>query len=109
MRKNKLDQLDQVIYHHVKERIKIMRSYSVYEAKTQLSRVLSHVKRGMEIVVTERGTPIARVVPLLQDDSFEERIRHLMSTGALIPAKRKKLPRGRNRPGGLARFLRERE
>ena len=33
----------------------------VYEAKTNLSKVLRRVKRGEECVITERGQPIARM------------------------------------------------
>jgi prevent-host-death family protein len=36
---------------------------NVYEAKTQLSRLLEQVERGEEVVVARAGRPIARLVP----------------------------------------------
>ena len=41
-----------------------MRSVSVAEAKAHLSELLDAVERGEELVITRRGTPIARVSPL---------------------------------------------
>lgn len=34
-----------------------------FEAKTNLSKLLSRVKKGEEVVITLRGKPIARLVP----------------------------------------------
>ncbi len=36
---------------------------NVYQAKTQLSRLLAQVEAGAEIVIARRGNPIARLVP----------------------------------------------
>ena len=41
-----------------------MESINVYEAKTQLSRLLERVEAGEEIVIARAGTPVARLVPL---------------------------------------------
>lgn len=38
-------------------------SYGVYDAKTQLPRLLARVEAGEEIVLCRRGRPIARLVP----------------------------------------------
>ncbi len=35
-----------------------------YEAKTHLPALLAEVERGMEIVITRREKPIARLVPM---------------------------------------------
>ena len=35
----------------------------VHEAKTQLSRLLQLVQSGEEVVITSRGTEVARLVP----------------------------------------------
>ena len=40
------------------------RAASVVELKARLSEYLRLVKAGHEVVVTERGVPVARVVPL---------------------------------------------
>ncbi|MDQ4010655.1 MAG: type II toxin-antitoxin system Phd/YefM family antitoxin [Actinomycetota bacterium] len=37
---------------------------NVYEAKTQLSKLLEQVEAGDEIVIARNGRPIARLVPL---------------------------------------------
>ena len=36
---------------------------NLYEAKTQLSRLLDRVERGEEVVLARAGRPIARLVP----------------------------------------------
>jgi prevent-host-death family protein len=36
---------------------------NVYEAKTQLSRLLEQVENGDEVIVARAGRPIARLVP----------------------------------------------
>lgn len=41
-----------------------METVNVHEAKTQLSRLLSRVEKGEEIVIANRGVPIAKLVPL---------------------------------------------
>jgi len=37
---------------------------SVYEAKTQLSSLLEKVASGDEVVITNRGNPVAELVPV---------------------------------------------
>jgi prevent-host-death family protein len=37
---------------------------NVYEAKTQLSKLLEQVEAGDEIVIARNGRPVARLVPL---------------------------------------------
>ena len=44
-------------------RMKTPRSVNVHEAKTHLSRLLTRVARGEEIVIAKAGKPIARLVP----------------------------------------------
>lgn len=41
-----------------------MYSVNVYEAKTQLSRLLERVEAGEEIVIARAGKPVARLVPV---------------------------------------------
>jgi prevent-host-death family protein len=40
-----------------------MRTAGVREARQNLSALLDEVKRGREIVITERGRPVAKLVP----------------------------------------------
>ena len=42
-----------------------MRAVGVYEAKTQLPRLLDRVRRGERITITRHGVPIAVLVPAL--------------------------------------------
>jgi prevent-host-death family protein len=39
------------------------RQVNVYEAKTQLSKLLEQVEAGEEIVIARNGKPVARLVP----------------------------------------------
>jgi prevent-host-death family protein len=40
-----------------------MRTAGVREARQNLSALLSEVRKGREIVITERGRPVAKLVP----------------------------------------------
>ncbi len=40
-------------------------SIDTYAAKTQLSRLIVRVQSGEEIIITRRGTPVARLVPVV--------------------------------------------
>lgn len=65
----------------------------VREAKARLSRLIREVQRGREWVITERGRPVARLVPIpARDLPMEERVRRLEESGLLERA------RGRSRP-----------
>jgi prevent-host-death family protein len=41
---------------------------NVYEAKTQLSRLLEQVERGEEVIVARSGRPVARLLPYVAND-----------------------------------------
>ena len=43
----------------------MQRSVSAREANQQFSRILREVEAGAEILVTRRGRPVARIVPVL--------------------------------------------
>ena len=59
-----------------------MKSAKVSELKASLSKYLARVKAGEEVIVTERGTPIAKLVPLPRDEDPEmERMRRLERQG----------------------------
>ena len=40
---------------------------NVHEAKTHLSRLLSRVEKGEEIVISRAGAPVAKLVPYPED------------------------------------------
>lgn len=63
----------------------------------------------MEVIVTERGLPVARVIPYVREETVDEKIQRMISLGTLRPRKHKGLlPVGKTRPGGLHRFLKAR-
>ncbi len=43
-----------------------MKSVSVYEAKTTLSKLLTQVEAGEEVVISRNGRPIARMTRIVQ-------------------------------------------
>ncbi len=40
-----------------------METVNIHQAKTNLSRLLSRVELGEEIIISNRGVPVARLVP----------------------------------------------
>lgn len=66
----------------------------VSELKARLSAYLARVQAGEEIVVTQRGTPIAKLVPIPRDDDPEMvRMRRLAAQG-LVTLPNRPLPEG---------------
>jgi prevent-host-death family protein len=53
----------------------------IRELKTRLSYYMRQVKAGATVVVTERGTPIGRIIP--QRPSVEERMQELVQAGLI--------------------------
>jgi prevent-host-death family protein len=60
-----------------------MRRASVSELKTSLSEFLVGVKNGEEVLVTERGRPIARLVPAFGAETRGDRKKRLIRAGIL--------------------------
>jgi prevent-host-death family protein len=56
---------------------------SVAQIKARLSEYLRQVKGGHEILITERGTPVARIVPLEDGERRETRRARLVRAGVL--------------------------
>jgi prevent-host-death family protein len=55
-----------------------MREVGVYEAKTQLPRLLEEVEGGETVTITRHGKPVARLVPVKQQRrSVEEVIKDI--------------------------------
>ncbi|HVE65792.1 MAG TPA: type II toxin-antitoxin system prevent-host-death family antitoxin [Thermoanaerobaculia bacterium] len=63
-----------------------MKKASVSELKASLSAYLVGVKRGEEVLVTERGRPIARVVPATGTEDVTDRRARLARAGVVRPA-----------------------
>jgi prevent-host-death family protein len=41
-----------------------MVSFNIYEAKTQLSKLIRQVRAGQEVIIADAGTPVAKLVPI---------------------------------------------
>ncbi len=64
----------------------MMKTASISELKANLSRYLREVRRGNEVEVLDRGTPVARLVPPAAGDDGEVRQR-LIAAGLLRPGR----------------------
>jgi prevent-host-death family protein len=87
------------------------RVYAVHEAKAKLSEILRRVKQGRSVVISERGRPIARVVPIDRSGDVEARLGEMERDGEILAARRgvdaiRPIAR---RPGALGRFLKSRD
>ncbi len=72
----------------------IMKTAAVSELKALLSKYLSQVKAGEEVVITDRGKPIAKIVPIGRADT--EIPAHLLTLerAGLARIGRNSLPKG---------------
>jgi len=71
-----------------------MRNAAISELKATLSEILTHVKAGEEVVVTERGKPIAKIMPF--SPKGERTSSHLveLARAGLIRLGSGKVPKG---------------
>jgi len=60
-----------------------MKSVNVAELKNRLSFYLSEVKAGEEIVVRDRNTPVARIVPLRDAHDSDDELLALAAQGKI--------------------------
>ncbi|MGI8909539.1 MAG: type II toxin-antitoxin system Phd/YefM family antitoxin [Rubrobacteraceae bacterium] len=91
-----------------------MESAGVAELKARLSEYLSRVKAGEEVLVTDRGRPVARLVPVgagaYPDDEVETARLRTMEREGLVRLGSGKLPEGffeKERPADPEGLLRE--
>ncbi len=66
-----------------------MRTTAISDLKARLSEHLAWVKRGEEVLVTERGRPVARIVPVGPGVAEDDRLRALVARGVLRPGKKR--------------------
>jgi prevent-host-death family protein len=62
----------------------------VRDLKNNLSRYLDRVQGGEDVIVTERGKPVARLSSI---DASTDRLAELIATGVVRPPKRSKRSR----------------
>jgi prevent-host-death family protein len=75
-----------------------MKTAGVAELKAKLSDYLKRVKAGEEVIVTERGKAIARVVPFTRSGPTPAEEEEMIRSGQLRPAKGKLPPDFWERP-----------
>lgn len=85
-----------------------MKRYSIFEAKARLSELLRLVKQGVEVIVTERGAPIAKVLRFEPEEGLVAKIASLKQQGIIWGRKSSHWPKSIKIKGALQRFLQER-
>ena len=69
-----------------------MKIAAVSELKARLSEYLNQVKAGMEVLITDRGKPVARLIPLSRPKDLKESLARMEKEG-LIRIGSGKLPK----------------
>lgn len=65
-------------------------SVGVRDAKTNLSKLLKAVKKNGEIILTDRGRPVGRIVPIETESlPLQERVMRLEDQGVILPLSKK--------------------
>jgi prevent-host-death family protein len=92
-------------------------SIGVADLKARLSAYLDQVRSGQELLITDHGRPVARLVPVRDDDDLRDaRVQRLLRAGVLaapsakVPDALLDAPPARKRVAGvLDALLQERE
>ena len=91
-----------------------MKTAAVSKLKASLSEYLTRVKAGEEVIVTERGKPIAKIIPIGRDQAeFPPHVLELARAGLIrlgsgkIPKGFWKMPRPADPTGAVLKALLE--
>ncbi len=60
-----------------------MKTANIAEFKNSISKYIADVKRGEEILVSERNRPVAKLVPLRNTDDYDAEEMELVAQGAM--------------------------
>jgi antitoxin (DNA-binding transcriptional repressor) of toxin-antitoxin stability system len=71
-----------------------MRTVKIGALKAKLSAHIQYVKNGEEIIVCERDTPVAKIVPI-RVDNLSEHHKRLIALGLMVPPKKKRDPKAK--------------
>jgi prevent-host-death family protein len=64
----------------------------IRDAKINLSKLLKQVQDGNEILITDRGRPVGKIVPVLPHSlALKERLKRLEERGAIERCSRKRM------------------
>ncbi len=70
-----------------------MKTANIAELKNGLSKFLAEVKRGGEVLVSDRNVPFAKIVPLKQTDAYDAEELELIAKGLMaLPEDETPLP-----------------
>jgi prevent-host-death family protein len=64
-----------------------MKSAGIREARQNLSALLEEVAKGREVVITDRGRPVARLVPPRQDSAQAFKSHRRLRAGVKLAGK----------------------
>lgn len=65
-----------------------MRSVNIAELRGHLSTYLKRVRRGEQILIRDRNTPVAKLVPLSETEEYDQRLLRLAAQGVVrLPEK----------------------
>ena len=64
-----------------------MRTAKISELKAKLSAHIQFVKNGEEVLILDRNTPVARLIPAGPLEEYDEREKRLIAKGILTPPK----------------------
>lgn len=76
-----------------------MRTVNISDLKAQLSAHIQIVRDGEEVMVCDRGKPVARIVPCRVEELSEQE-RRLVARGVLTPPLKNRLGRAWPEPPG---------
>lgn len=65
-----------------------MRSTGIRELKDNLSRYIARAAAGEQVLITDRGRPVAALVPPPKESTYRERYEELVASGVIRPALR---------------------
>jgi prevent-host-death family protein len=88
-------------------------TFSVAKAKARLSELIRSAQKRQEVVITDHGRPVARLVAYEPaEESLDERFASLRERGFLVPATGAAAdpwPAPTRVPGALESFLKDRD
>jgi prevent-host-death family protein len=64
-----------------------MRTAKISELKAKLSAHIEYVKRGEEVLILDRDTPVAKLVSVDSMDQEDDGMRQLIARGIIVPPK----------------------
>jgi prevent-host-death family protein len=89
-----------------------MRTVNIAELKNRLSTYVKYARAGETVIIRDRDTPVAQLVPLPEMDGLDKEERELIALGLMRPAKRPwnpeaflALPRPKSKGNGLTQAL----